>query len=467
MRFSRFYAQRSDSRTSIGTLWAPLVSAALVGVIAARCASPLEAGEAFPQARPAAPHPAVVRIIAPGGNSVSYGSGALVAVSQYHGLVVTNWHVIREAVGTIHVLFPGGFRSPATVLRADRDWDLAALAIWRPPVEPIPIAREPPRPGQWLWIAGYGKGSYRVAAGRCTQYYAPGANMPYEIVELSVAAREGDSGGPILNQRGELAGVLFGASWGTTMGSYCGRVERFLAATASQFQRLAPPPMDFAQRDQHNAPSQSAFGTAFSQLAPGSASSEAAFGSQPSSHFNSAGAGWVARRPPHPAERADTSNWPLQRKPSVGEVAANAGPAVAAAAPLGGNAALGHPSVLPLCDDSGPPQPESTGRYYAQIGRNAISPETAQDQLRSADRTAVPTLLGGRGDADGSRLANGSTGSLASDSPTVAGQTVAGQHLGSIATNSSPMEPLKNILALAGALLLAYHALRILGRTIG
>ena len=58
--------------------------------------------------------------------------------------------------------------------------------------------------------------------------------MPYEMVEVSVQARQGDSGGPILNQRGELAGVLFGSGSGTTSGSYAGRVSQFLATAWPQ-----------------------------------------------------------------------------------------------------------------------------------------------------------------------------------------------------------------------------------------
>ena len=57
-------------------------------------------------------------------------------------------------------------------------------------------------------------------------------NYPREMVELDVQARQGDSGGPIFNQRGELAGVLFGAGEGTTIGSFAPRVESFLATLA-------------------------------------------------------------------------------------------------------------------------------------------------------------------------------------------------------------------------------------------
>lgn len=186
------------------------------------------------------PHPAVVRIIAPSGNTLSLGSGALVAVHGQHGLVVTNWHVVRDATGVIQVAFPDGFRSPGLVLKTDAQWDLAALAIWRPRVAPIPVASQAPRPGEPLTIAGYGSGVYREVTGRCTQYVAPGVNQPFEMVELSARARQGDSGGPILNARGELAGVLFGASFSETTGSYCGRVRQFLATVADDFQRLQP-----------------------------------------------------------------------------------------------------------------------------------------------------------------------------------------------------------------------------------
>jgi hypothetical protein len=177
-------------------------------------------------------NPAVVRIVAPGKDSISYGSGSLVAKSQQHGLVITNWHVINEATGQIAVMFPDGFTSAGTVVKVDRDWDLAAIAVWRPNAEPLPLATSAPQPGETLTIAGYGSGNYRAASGRCTQYVAPGTTFPYEMVELATTARQGDSGGPILNSRGELAGVLFGEGGGRTAGSYCGRVQWFLSGLA-------------------------------------------------------------------------------------------------------------------------------------------------------------------------------------------------------------------------------------------
>jgi hypothetical protein len=218
------------------------------------CAASLAQGRTAPPADPLpGVHPAVVRVAVPERNGASYGSGALVAVHDAYGLVVTNWHVVRDACGPITVVFPDGSRFAATVLRTDRDWDLAALAIRRPQVVPIPLAREAPRPGEMLTIAGYGKGWFRAASGQCTQYVSPGSNLPFEMVELATPAREGDSGGPILNSRGELAGVLFGASFGRTTGSYCGRVAWFLAAVSDDFQRLPPGPTLIARQPQPDA----------------------------------------------------------------------------------------------------------------------------------------------------------------------------------------------------------------------
>jgi hypothetical protein len=225
---------------------------ALIGAIAV--APTVWAQPAFtPAPTFSAPHPAVVRVAVPERGGAAYGSGALVAVNESTGLVVTNWHVVQDAAGPIMVYFPDGFRSPAAVLRTDRDWDLAALAIWRPNVQPIALSSAAPQPGEALTIAGYGSGSYRAVTGRCTQYVSPGGNQPFEMVELSAPARQGDSGGPILNGRGELAGVLFGSAFGRTTGSYCGRLRWFLNSADGDFQRVSSQAL-LAQQPRRNPP---------------------------------------------------------------------------------------------------------------------------------------------------------------------------------------------------------------------
>ncbi len=190
-------------------------------------------------------HPAVVRIDVHGqGGVVYHGSGTLVAVSGQGGIVVTNWHVVRDGVGDIFARFPDGFVANATVVKVDKTWDLAALVIARPNIEPVEISTEIPKIGDGLTIAGYGRGTYRQSSGRLIQFCAPGMTEPEEILEVTTAARNGDSGGPIFAQDGTLAGVLFGSISGTTNGSHSGRVRSFLRSVLPQ----APPARADEQR---------------------------------------------------------------------------------------------------------------------------------------------------------------------------------------------------------------------------
>ena len=183
----------------------------------------------------------MVRIVVPERGGMSFGSGTLVHVDGRYGVVVTNWHVVRDAAGPVHVIFPDGFQSSGSVVKADRTWDLAAVAVWKPGAKPVELAKKPPRKGELLTIAGYGPvGTYRAAGGRCVGFVAPVGNYPQEMCEVSVQPRQGDSGGPIFNRRGELAGVLFGGSSGRTMGSHSDRVRWFLSNVIPAFDYREP-----------------------------------------------------------------------------------------------------------------------------------------------------------------------------------------------------------------------------------
>ena len=178
------------------------------------------------------------------------GFGVSVAVDERLGLVVTCWHVGEDAAGPIVVPFPDGFCSAATVVRTDREWDLAALAIHRPAVQPVPISAQAPRPDEMLVLAGYGgNGDYRAVAGRGTQYLAPEKNWPMELVELDAPACRATRAVPTFNGCGELAGVLSGSGFGQTCGSYCGTVRRVrLRAADADFRRLSSQEMLAQQR---------------------------------------------------------------------------------------------------------------------------------------------------------------------------------------------------------------------------
>jgi S1-C subfamily serine protease len=208
--------------------------------------------------------PYVARIIAFDSSGQSFGTGSYIGTYGEYGVVLTNQHVVceMEEDRLVHVHFPSGFSSYGAIVQTDPKWDLALIAISKPPlsVPTLAVAQAPSKPGDPLWIVGFGSGSYREAEGRCVRYMPlenpkDGIAQLNEIMEVSVSARKGDSGGPILNQKGELAGVLFGSDLiRNTAGSYCGRVNRFLSETQDRMVGLPSRPETHFAAIEKNGP---------------------------------------------------------------------------------------------------------------------------------------------------------------------------------------------------------------------
>jgi len=180
-------------------------------------------------------HPAVVRVvqIAPSGNRC-YGSGTLVHKDAEQGIVLTCAHLFREEVGDVVVTFSGGRPLEAELVAVDPAWDLAALRIAAPQATPVTVASDHPNPGDRLQSCGYGSdGRYWCNQGSALGYARTATTATYETLELTGRARDGDSGGPVFNQRGELAAVLWGTDGRIVGATYCGRVRKFLARILS------------------------------------------------------------------------------------------------------------------------------------------------------------------------------------------------------------------------------------------
>ncbi len=172
---------------------------------------------------------AVVRIVHAVGRCRLYASGTVVHDDGRSALVLSCAHLFNEGTGRVWVVFSDGRQAGAAPLAIDATWDLSALRINATGIEPIRLAAEAPRPGEPLQHCGYGPdGAYRCSGGHARGYTNGAGTTTFETLCLAGAARDGDSGGPVLNARGELVGVVWGTDGRTVHATYCGRVRRFL-----------------------------------------------------------------------------------------------------------------------------------------------------------------------------------------------------------------------------------------------
>lgn len=150
-----------------------------------------------------------------GRRNFSLGSGVLV---RWAGkvVVVTARHVIQDAK-RITVKAATGKNYKATILRVDAKWDCAVLGLEATPdgIEPADVAVGEDAKltkGDKLESCGYGGPETKLAVngGRFIDWRRNGPNGPDDWAVLSGPARQGDSGGPVFNAKGQVVGVLWG-----------------------------------------------------------------------------------------------------------------------------------------------------------------------------------------------------------------------------------------------------------------
>jgi hypothetical protein len=180
-----------------------------------------------------APVPATCRVRNALPSGVAYlGSGTLV-VMDGQTIVLTCQHLFREAAGVVTVTFADGRQAAVGMIYHNAAWDLAGLELELenapPGIEPVPIGETAPRKGDPVAGCGYGpNGQYACTQGRVTGYVRVEGTDTFDTLEMSGATREGDSGGPVFNQRGELVAVLWGTDKRTAGGTCCPRIRLFL-----------------------------------------------------------------------------------------------------------------------------------------------------------------------------------------------------------------------------------------------
>lgn len=126
--------------------------------------------------------------------------------------VVTNHHVVAGAEQALRVVSVDGRAHPARVLEMSRRLDLALLEVAGADLVPAPIGRSARlRVGELVFAVGHPWGQpWVVTAGVVSGLGAlrlPGRPRPVEAIRSDVRLAPGNSGGPLLDARGEVVGV--------------------------------------------------------------------------------------------------------------------------------------------------------------------------------------------------------------------------------------------------------------------
>jgi serine protease Do len=137
----------------------------------------------------------------------SLGSGFIISADGY---VLTNHHVV-DGADTVTVKLSDSREYKAEVIGSDEKSDIALLKI---DAKGLPALRlgdsKQLRPGQWVVAIGSPFGlDHSVTAGIVSAVgRSAGASQQYvPFIQTDVAINQGNSGGPLLNTRGEVVGI--------------------------------------------------------------------------------------------------------------------------------------------------------------------------------------------------------------------------------------------------------------------
>jgi putative serine protease PepD len=173
--------------------------------------------------------PSVVTIEAVGaGTNRAHATGTGV-IANAKGLIVTALHVVKDA-GSIRVTFADGVRSAATVLVSNPANDIAVLAAATLPTVVVPavfgnsgrvsVGDNVVAIGNQLGLtssatAGVVSGLNRGANG------SDGTRLA-GLIQFDAAVNPGSSGGPLVNAKGEIVGIVVALANPTDAGTFIG-----------------------------------------------------------------------------------------------------------------------------------------------------------------------------------------------------------------------------------------------------
>lgn len=146
------------------------------------------------------------------------GSGFIISADGY---VLTNYHVVADA-SEVKVKLGDRREFTAKVIGSDQQYDVALLKIDGKNLPTVRVGDSNTlKPGQWVVAIGSPFGlDHSVTAGVVSAVgrSTGGADQRYvPFIQTDVAINQGNSGGPLLNTRGEVVGInsqIFSASGG-------------------------------------------------------------------------------------------------------------------------------------------------------------------------------------------------------------------------------------------------------------
>jgi len=137
----------------------------------------------------------------------SLGSGFVISAE---GLIVTNDHVV-DGVDRIRVVFADGVASEATIVGQDPETDLALIRVERSEgLHPLPLGdSDAILPGDWVVAIGNPFGlDHTVTVGIVSAKGRDIGQGRYDdYIQTDAAMNPGNSGGPLLDMRGEVVGI--------------------------------------------------------------------------------------------------------------------------------------------------------------------------------------------------------------------------------------------------------------------
>jgi S1-C subfamily serine protease len=136
-------------------------------------------------------------------------------VIKEDGTILTNLHVVAGSERIV-VTFADGMESPAVVATRQPERDLAVLipAMIPDDLEPVTLAASGQlMPGDLVVAVGFPFGlgasvSAGVVSGLDREYPLPGREPLKGLIQFDAAVNPGSSGGPLLNDAGEVVGVV-------------------------------------------------------------------------------------------------------------------------------------------------------------------------------------------------------------------------------------------------------------------